>query len=194
MPDKTHQIWIDSALVARLKTGDREAFELIYNRYWSKLYLSAFNLLRDGQACEDIVQDVLVQLWLRREAANVDNLGSYLYTAVRYQVFNLIRSGKATHFSLDHVDEPASTERIDDLLAEKDLKQLLNQRICNLPAKCREIFLLSRDNHLSNREIAAMLNIAPKTVENQLTIAIRRLRISMKDFLCWAAVTWYFLG
>lgn len=194
MTDKIIQIWPDALLTARLKTGDRNAFELIYNKYWSKLYLCAFNLLRDTQACEDLVQDVLVQLWLRRDSANIDNLGAYLHAAVRYQVFTLIRSGKANHFAIEDVNEPASTYNIEDILAEKDLKDLLNDRIYTLPEKCRKIFLLSRNGHLSTREIASLLNIAPKTVENQLTIAIRRLKISMKDFLCWALIAWYFLG
>jgi len=191
MPDKTDHILTDIRLLALIKTGDRDAFEIIYNKYWSKLYLSAFNLLRDAQACEDIIQDILVQLWLRRESVAIDCLSSYLHTAVRYQVFNLIRSGKVKRFFMEQFEEPVSSENIDDLLTEKDLKKLLNERVYSLPAKCREIFLLSRNNHLSNREIAAILNIAPKTVENQLTIAIRRLRLSMKDFLCWLLIIFY---
>lgn len=191
MPDKTDHILTDIRLLALIKTGDRHAFEIIYNKYWSRLYLSAFNLLRDTQACEDIIQDIFVQLWLRRESVAIGCLSSYLHTAVRYQVFNLIRSGKANRFSIEQVTEPASSENIDDLLTEKDLNNLLNERVYSLPDKCREIFLLSRNNHLSNREIAAILNIAPKTVENQLTIAIRRLRLSMKDFLCWLLIIFY---
>jgi RNA polymerase sigma-70 factor (family 1) len=194
MPDKINDLWPDDTLLALIKLGDRDAFAAIYNKYWSKLYVSAFNMLRDAQACEDIVQDILVHLWLKRKTVNIASLPAYLHTAVRYQVFTLIKSSKAHSFPLGNFEELASTDNLDDLLAEKDLRYLLNERVLTLPEKCREVFLLSRNSHLTNREIAAMLNIAPKTVENQLTIALRRLRVSMKDFLCWALITVCFLG
>jgi RNA polymerase sigma-70 factor (family 1) len=194
MPDKINDLWPDDTLLALVKAGDKEAFAVIYNKYWSKLYVSAFNMLRDTQACEDIVQDILVQLWLRRESANIASLPAYLHTSVRYQVFTFIKSGNAQNFRLENIEEPASADNLNDLMDEEDLRYLLNERVLALPEKCREIFLLSRNGHFTNREIAAMLHIAPKTVENQLTIALRRLRISMKNFLCLALITFNFFG
>jgi len=166
-------------------------FEKIYNQYWSKLYLAAYNVLRDRQAAEDIVQEVLVQLWFKRDNATVANLGAFLFTAVRYKVFDVIRSGKIKqNFVLKMAESPLCNDT-EEQYREKELKGLLHQRISCLPEKCREIFILSRNQQLSTKEIASRLGITPKTVENQLTIAIKRLRASMANHLCWCS--WFLM-
>ena len=88
------QLWPDEKLLELIQANDCAAFEQVYNRYWSKLYLSAYNMLRDRQASEDIVQEVLVSLWMKRNSAAIESLNAFLYTSVRYQVFKAIRSSK----------------------------------------------------------------------------------------------------
>lgn len=105
----------------------------------------------------------------------------YLYAAVRYRVFKAIRSYKVIE-SLK-TEEISSVNDADQMLMRKDLQNLLDEGISQLPVKCREVFKLSRKDHLSTKEIAVRLGIAPKTVENQLTIALRRLKSIISQFL-----------
>ncbi|MBB6237459.1 RNA polymerase sigma-70 factor (ECF subfamily) [Pedobacter sp. AK013] len=180
------QLWPDSLLVRDMQSNDRSAFEKIYNRYWSKLYLSAYHILRNREASEDIIQEIFVSLWLKREHSAVDNLNNYLFTAVRFQVFKAIRDGKIRTDLLHDTELLVSANNAENAFAEKEIAQRLDESIELLPQKCKEIFILSRKEHLSVKEIAARLNISPKTVENQITIALRRLRTDMGEFLFWA--------
>jgi RNA polymerase sigma-70 factor (ECF subfamily) len=182
------QLLSDDRLIALIQENDLVAFERIYNKYWSKLYLSAYNILRDRQVSEDITQEVLVNLWMKRANLQVTSLNAYLYTSVRYQVFNIIRSGKVRADLFNHLEELFSNNGGEDILSEKDINRLLEQGIAELPEKCRQIFIMSRKEHLSTKEIAERLGIAPKTVENQLTVALNRLRKTLGDFVCIAAI------
>jgi RNA polymerase sigma-70 factor (ECF subfamily) len=182
------QILTDERLIALIRENDLTAFERIYNKYWSKLYLSAYNILRDRQVSEDVTQEVLVNLWLKRASLQLNSLNAYLYTSVRYQVFNVIRSGKVRADLFNHLEELFSNNGGEDLLSQKDINRLLDQGVAELPEKCRQIFIMSRKEHLSTKQIAERLGIAPKTVENQLTVALGRLRKTLGDFVCIAAI------
>jgi RNA polymerase sigma-70 factor (ECF subfamily) len=182
------QLLSDDRLIALIQENDLVAFERIYNKYWSKLYLSAYNILRDRQVSEDVTQEVLVNLWMKRANLQLTSLNAYLYTSVRYQVFNIIRSGKVRADLFNHLEELFSNNGGEDILSEKDINRLLEQGIAELPEKCRQIFIMSRKEHLSTKEIAERLGIAPKTVENQLTVALNRLRKTLGDFVCLAAI------
>ena len=171
-----------------MQSNDRAAFGRIYSRYWSKLYLSAYQILRNREAAEDIIQEIFVSLWLKREYTLVDNLNNYLFTAVRFQVFKAIRDGKMRTDLLHDTDLLVSAHNAENAFAEKEITQRLDESIEQLPQKCKEIFILSRKEHLSVKEIAERLNISPKTVENQITIALRRLRTDMGEFLFWAVL------
>lgn len=180
------QLLSDEKLIALIRENDLEAFERIYNKYWSKLYLSAYNILRDRQVSEDITQEVLVNLWMKRANLRLTSLNAYLYTSVRYQVFNIIRSGKVRAGLFNRLEELFSNNGGEDILSEKEINRLLEQGIAELPEKCRQIFIMSRKEYLSTKDIAGRLGIAPKTVENQLTVALNRLRKTLGDFVCLA--------
>jgi RNA polymerase sigma-70 factor (ECF subfamily) len=182
------QLLSDDRLIALIQENDIVAFERIYNKYWSKLYLSAYNILRDRQVSEDITQEVLVNLWMKRANLQLTSLNAYLYTAVRYQVFNIIRSGKVKADLFNRLEELFSKNGGEEILSEKEINRLLEQGIAELPEKCRQIFIMSRREHLSTKEIAERLEISPKTVENQLTIALNRLRKTLGDFVCVAVI------
>jgi RNA polymerase sigma-70 factor (ECF subfamily) len=182
------QLLSDEQLIALMQENDLGAFERIYNKYWSKLYLSAYNILRDRQVSEDITQEVLVNLWMKRANLQLTSLNAYLYTAVRYQVFNIIRSGKVRADLFNRLGELFSKNGGEEILSEKEINRLLEQGIAELPEKCRQIFIMSRREHLSTKEIAERLEISPKTVENQLTIALNRLRKTLGDFVCVAVI------
>lgn len=178
----------DEELLKAIQNDDRSAFESLYHKYWQKLYLSAYHILKDIHAAEDIIQEIFAQLWLKRNQVFIDNLAAYLYTAVRFQVFKAIRNGKARVDLSSQADEFFDKNSIEDTLHEKELDKRLEESIATLPEKCKEIFILSRKEHLSVKEIATRLQISPKTVENQITIALRKLRTQMGDLLFWGLI------
>lgn len=175
-------IWTDEQLIELIQKDDQQAFELIYNRYSSKLYFSAWHLLHDTQVCEDLVQELFIHLWIKRHLLKVDTLRSYLYKAMRNKVLMYLRSGKA-QLDVEALQKLAMQQDPDSHLLEKEMYRALDQGMEQLPDKCRQIFYLSRKKQLSNKEISGLLNISMKTVENQITIALKRLRISLEELL-----------
>jgi RNA polymerase sigma-70 factor (ECF subfamily) len=125
---------------------------------------------------------------MKRANLQLTSLNAYLYTAVRYQVFNIIRSGKVRADLFNRLGELFSKNGGEEILSEKEINRLLEQGVAELPEKCRQIFIMSRREHLSTKEIAERLEISPKTVENQLTIALNRLRKTLGDFVCLAVI------
>lgn len=174
---------------ALLKEGNIEAYEHIYNRYWSRLYAYAYNRLKDKAAAEEIIQEVFFSLWMKHATLDLTHsLSAYLFTAVKYQLFNYIRTSQvrqhyARHFS-QFLESTADSSGEEDIEA-KDLKAAMDKEVEKLPEKCRQIFRMSRQEHRSIHDIAATLNISHKTVENHLTKALRQLRIAFLQHLWW---------
>lgn len=170
----------DSVLLDRLAAGDEHALNEIYMLYWQDLFVCAYNVLKDKAACEDIVQDLFLQLWQKRATLQITtSLRAYLYTAVRYNVFRLIRTGKVRNVLFDEAAERMAANTTEFIMAEKDITKQVARVVAGLPDKCREVYKLSREEQLSHKEIASRLNISTKTVENQLTIALKRVRASL---------------
>jgi RNA polymerase sigma-70 factor (family 1) len=175
-----YSLHTDSELLDFLKSGNMAAFDEIYQRYWNTLFRSAYYLLEDRAASMDIVQDVFVWLWENRDHVVHTTLKGYLVMAVRYKAANFIRNSKVrTAFIVENtVPEPVQTSE-EWKLELKELKAVIASFTETLPSRCKEVFYLSRHEHLSNREIACRLGISEKTVENQLTTALRKLRMRL---------------
>lgn len=171
----------DEELFLLAKQGQEKAYTAIYNRYASKLYTAAYNLLRDQTICEDLLQELFVNLWLKRQQLEIKNVRSYLFRSMRNQVLMAVRKGK-THLAIEVVQYMAATQKADEDVKLKEINALLNQQMEELPIRCRQIFQMSRTDQLSNKEIANHLNISVKTVENQITLALHRLRLAFKEF------------
>src|SRR5690606_5191153 len=170
----------DSELLLKLSNDDQQAFDEIYGRYWRDMFQSAYNLLRENEACMDIVQELFIWLWEHRNNLNVATLKPYLLVAVKFKVANYIKKDKVRSSFFDQLkkmEEPY--ELVDDSVEVKEMMEIINHFTNQLPEKCREVFLLSRRENLSNKEIAERLNISVKTVESQMTITLKRLRSSL---------------
>ena len=174
----------ENELLSALASGHEEALKVIYREYWDRLFISAYNVLKDKEACEDIIQDIFIQLWQKRESLSITtSLQAYLFAATRYQVFHTIKRSSGRKELFEDLNERFSTDAPDIPLYVKDIQEKINAAVEHLPEKCREIYKLSREQHLSYKEIAERLQISPKTVENQITIALKRLRIVLGDLL-----------
>lgn len=174
----------DAALLNLVKQDDREAFAVIYRKHWQALYNSAYKRTRDKEQCQDIVQNVLTDLWLRRNDVEIDNLPAYLHTAVRFQVFKQVSRQPTNSVLLDSFELTISSpEHTDDPLLEKEILNLMSLWIAALPSKRRKIFLMHYTDGLSTREIAARLGVSQKTVQNQLNTATQALRARLAHII-----------
>lgn len=184
----------DQELLELLKNDDKVAFETLYHKYANRLYSEAFKLLKDDILSKDIVQDVFLQLWNKRYTQEIGSLNAYLYAITRFQVFKVIRSGKSHEDIFEVEQELPLCRNTEYALAEREVSAAFFMGLSALPEKCREIFSLSRVECLSNREISLRLSISHKTVENQITIAIRKLRIGLSEFLPLVLFFFYCCG
>lgn len=167
------------SLLGLIKADDYAAFNELYERYWSTLYAPAYNVLRDKDACMDVVQEIFIWFWEHRAHWQLSSCKGYLLAAVKFKVANSIRRNKIQASFFERLSE-RQEDLADDMNAEMDvaeLRRFIQILIDELPEKCRQVFQLSRIEQLSNREIAKKLGISEKTVENQITTAIKKLRL-----------------
>jgi RNA polymerase sigma-70 factor (family 1) len=176
----------DPELITLISEGNKDAFSIFYTRNWMELYKMAFAILKDRDACVDLIQDIFVWIWENRQELVIASPKSYLRAAVKYKIANYIRSGNIRRSFFAEVAKFNFVESMpsaDEFIELKELNNIIQKVVVNLPQKCLEIYRLSREANLSNREIAEQLGISIKTVENQITIALHRIRTTIGPHL-----------
>jgi RNA polymerase sigma-70 factor (ECF subfamily) len=169
----------DTELLKLMRGGDQTAFNAIYERHCPALYRTALRLLDDEEAAKDVVQEVFINIYERSKTASILNLQAYLYQAAKYQCFMHLRAGRISEKHLTRMNTVLVSNELEEQLHAQELQQLVDQSLARLPEKCREVFYLSRFESLSNKKIAERLNISHKTVENQITKALKMLHMSV---------------
>lgn len=155
------------------------AFSIIYNRYWERLYKKAVVRFGNDADAEDTVQEVFISLWRNKDTVDAANtLSPYLFTALKYSIIKRIyrktRKGEQVPLSLELLER--SETQSDDQILVKELQTIIGKELDQLPTKMRQVYDLSRVEHLRITEIAERLNISEQTVKNTLTTALKRLR------------------
>ena len=175
----------DRDLLERLIRGDTSAFDAIFRTWYGPLVATADRMLRDRAVAEEIVQDVLLELWRRRESLAVDGSPqAYLFQATRNRVLNHLRHQKIELRSEPElIGDSQSTPHADADVAQEELSIAVQDAVRSLPDRCREVFELSRVHGLKYAEIAAQLGISVKTVEAQMGKALRTLRERLAAWL-----------
>ncbi|MGN6509367.1 MAG: RNA polymerase sigma-70 factor [Chitinophaga sp.] len=175
-----YSTYTDTILLDLMKAEDHRAFDELYDRHWKALYQTAYAILRDENACMDILQDIFVWLWEHRGHLVLTTVRGYLTMAVKYKASNYLRRLNRQRLFTGEMATPEPAPANGELSVElKELKALVIHFTEHLPGRCKEVFLLSRNEYLSNREIAQRLGISEKTVENQITTALKRLRVKL---------------
>lgn len=173
----------DLQLWASIRQHDESAFNELFRRYWIRLYKTAYQYLKDKETSEEVVHDVFLNIWDRRNELEIITFSSYMLTAIRYQIYNRMRALKSPLIYGDDSIEVGSVSAYntgENKIEEQELREQIYNYLQALPKRCQEIFCMSRIEQLSNQEIAMRLGISKRTVENQLTAALKHLRGCLK--------------
>jgi len=159
--------------------ADQRALEKLYTYFYGELFRFTKTLVRQAEVAEEIVEDIFVKLWERRPALrDIENLRVYLYVAARNRSLNYLdwkSRDVISYVEIYPIDIPATHETPDNLLMTKEMSARINQAVDGLPPKCKLIFKLVREEKMKYREVAEVLNISARTVDTQMTIAMKKL-------------------
>ncbi|MEM6965874.1 MAG: RNA polymerase sigma-70 factor [Bacteroidota bacterium] len=173
----------DLELIAAIKGNDQKAYRALFDRYYKYLLVTAYAYVKDENTIRDLTQDVFFEIWKKRNSLNISNVKAYLRRSVINKALNYI---KAQRMNFEDSDEPFDQPehaKVQENLEAEELQKVINEAVENLPERCRVVFALRRFEELSLKEIAAKLDISPKTVENQLTKAMKILRKAVAPYI-----------
>ncbi len=184
--DKDERVIRDDNWVRGLNEGDKKAFESIYKCYYSQLYHFLLRYSGSDAVIEDIIQQVFFKIWQNREKIEPrGTLKSYLFTAVRNQALKQIEFDKRLCGVDAELLNDSAVYQInpEDSIQLKELEEAYQAAVAKLPEKRRHIFLMHRQDNLTYKEIAAVLNISVKTVETQISRSLKYLACSLARFI-----------
>ena len=176
----------DKKLLDGLKAGKEAAFEELFMTYYAQLVVFAQKLLGDEDLSREMVQDVFVMFYEKREVLNIHtSLKSHLYQTVRNRCLNEIKRNqiRREHHSGIFIEKKNQEAYFDDKMQETELEAKIFSVVSSLPKQCKRIFEMSRYEGISNQEIADKLDLSKRTVETQISKALKILRSSLKDYI-----------
>lgn len=174
----------DDILARLLRTSDGQAFREIYQRHWQRLYRIAFRKTSSAVTAEEIVQDIFLTLWDKRETLIIQKLEAYLVSSAKYAVIQHLKARLTDPQTLDATHEQTPERHAtEERLLLNDLRAALDTGLAALPPKTETVFRMSRFDQLTHTEIADQLALSEKSVEYHITSALRLLRVSLREFL-----------
>ncbi|MBC9796150.1 RNA polymerase sigma-70 factor [Sinomicrobium weinanense] len=181
----------NSFFLHQLKKGEEAAFEALFHLYFEKLHHFAHSYIENSEDAREIVQNTFYKLWRKRATLPADlNLNAYLFSMVKNDCLDYFKHLKVRYRYREEIEKDRARVLEGSLqddpslqLIESELLLRVNRLIDELPPACREIFIKSRFEGLKYKEIARELNISPKTVENQISKALRHLRKELAEYL-----------
>jgi len=174
----------DAELVRKFKSGDVDAFEALFKSYYQPLVGYGRTIVKDADEAEDIVQQVFISVWEKRSELEIHtSLRAMLYKAVYNSSLNRLKHGEVRRNYSKEIKLASSVSFTQEDVQYKELQKKINDAIDLLPEQCAKIFKMSRFDQLKYQEIADILSLSVKTVENQMGKALKLLRENMKDYL-----------
>ncbi len=175
----------DQELLNLLRTDGDRAMEVLFKNYYSYICSVVYKILPDANLVEDLTQEVFYELWRKREVIHIStSLGAYLRRSAVNRTLNYIRDQKIKFDEEEKIDLGHSTPAKGQTNVEaEELQALINEAVDSLPERCRIVFALSRYEEMTYKEIAAELDISVKTVENQISKALRILRQKLDPYI-----------
>ena len=176
---------IGDDIVERISKDDKSAFEEMFRTYYTEMCQYCLRFVRDEIVAEEVVQEIFLNIWDRRSTLSINSsVKAYLYTSVKNRSFNYIKLQLPKEQKKVDVEDVSISEQISDSIEEdivnNELHAYVRAAIDNLPPKCKVIFNLSRDSGMTYKEIAEELDLSVKTVENQVGVALKKLRTQLQ--------------
>ncbi|SFF27195.1 RNA polymerase sigma factor [Flavobacterium xueshanense] len=172
----------DTELQKKLQRQDQLAFEVLFDRYWKRLYSFAFKIYKEEAICEDIVQEIFITLWEKSINTNIVNLEGYLLRAVKYKVANYIRDLKFDSGHVEILQNIPHPSKTDKHLVYQEFEAGIFMEIKKLPPRSQEVLILSRLEHYTNIEIAQKLGLSVRTVEKHISDALKLLKMKIDPY------------
>ena len=171
-------------IIRRLKNEDKSAVDELFNYYYPRLYHFSKSILKIENEIDDILQEVFVKIWLNRhKIGSAESFNSWIFTITRNELLNLIRNNLRDHNFKDQLflRSVAEEYQTQNPLEYDEIRTGIDKIVAALPEKRKQVFILSRTEGLSYKEISQQLNISEKTVEDHITHAIKQIKSSMKE-------------
>ena len=186
----------DEQLLQQMAVGNRQAFSEMYKRYWEDLFITAAKALRGKEEAADVVQDVFLSLWNRRNELKLQgSIAAYLHTSVRYKCIHYIEKNITRRdylVQLAEVTISASSPNAEINLHLKEMQQTIKKAVAKMPPKMQEVYKLSRQEHLSYKEISDYMSISVETVKKHIQHALQLIRKDLGPYLFILIITAFF--
>ena len=168
----------DAKLIAGLKAGDYESYRTLFRLHYARLVCFVNGIIEDRHAAEDLVQEAFVKVWLNRQKLDESlSIENYLYVLVKRAMLNFIRDRKfAEDISAEILQGISAGNTTGEIVVANETKRKIQSEVKKMPEQRRNVFRLSRDKGLSNKEIASQLKLSEKTVERHITLALQDIR------------------
>lgn len=175
----------EKQILEGINTKNKLIFEYLFESYYSGLCAFCLRYIDNKEIIEDLVQELFMSLWSKKENLEVKtSLKSYLFTSIKNKCLDHNKHSKVKNKYREYISKHKSIaeDTINECYIESELRSLLESELNKLPPRCKEIFVLSRFEGKSNAEIASLLNISKRTVELQISNALKLLKVSLKDY------------
>jgi RNA polymerase sigma-70 factor (ECF subfamily) len=176
----------DIIIFKQIQANDRLALNTLFTQYYDKLCRFANTYLRHAAQAEEVVADVFVYLWKNRHQLTIEkNLNAYLYIAVKHAALAVLKKQQPLYEDIDDIllqTDFADSTTPEQSLVHKELQQHIDLAIGALPHRCKQVFMMSRFDNLTYREISKILDISENTVENHLVKALGHLRKALRQY------------
>lgn len=185
-------IYSDQDIVNLFLTNKQRAFDLLYNTYWEQIFVYVAKIVKDEDVAADAVQEIFISLWERTDVLEITNLRAYLYTAARYKSISYIKDNLKKNNYVERIGKFLETydQSLEQNLEAKELETYIDIQVKKLPPKMRQIYMMSRKDMLSHKEISEQLKISDKTVKKQIGNALKFFRLKIGEL---SVVFVYFL-
>lgn len=162
---------------------DKAGFEQIYLRHWEGMFAFCLSSIKDEEHSKEIVQDVFKSLWERREELRLIEVERYLIRSVKLKTFEYIRNKVSRQQHLDNISNTREEHYVDNSLIADELAKKISHLIDSLPKQCKNVFRMSREQGLTNKEIAHKLYISERAVEYHISRALKTLKTELTEYI-----------
>ena len=186
----------DKQLLQRIAADDKDAFTQLYHRYWEDLLITAAKALRAKEEAADVVQDVFLSVWNRRNELNIQgSLGAYLHTCVRYKCIHYIERNITRRdylLLLTEIEINTPSVNAETNLQLKEIQQAISKTVSEMPPKMQEVYKMSRQEHLTHKEISENMHISVETVKKHIQHALYLIKAELPPYTIILIVLTFF--